>query len=445
VLASYTYGSSAAAHAIGNPTGISWGTNPAANKDTFTYDAEGRLKKQTRLVNGQSFAHETTAYDVLDRPVTVKLTNGTATETITIGYDHEGENTLTAGGTALIDAVGFTERGQLAFLGRVETAAAPVVPDTTLGYLGASGNFCLSSITNSGSSSLPDFTYSGYDSTGNLTGFSVSAGAKNYAYTYDELNRLKSVTGSISRGYTYDLLGNFGTMTVSGVTRTYAYAGSNLSGLMSIDNLPLAVDLTSGYDGRGNLKKYTKGGTAYELAFDAENRLASLKVGTGTPTLFEYDAAGQRVRATYPDGTSVYTPFPDYEISDPPGTGANTIRTTYRLAGQMVALRVQDGTTNTLYYPLTDHLGNVAALSDADGNLVSGSVAHYDPFGAFTPAAPTTNPVITNHGFTGHRHNNTGSNDLGLIYMNARYYLPEAGVFTSANTIVPDPMNPQSF
>jgi RHS repeat-associated protein len=151
------------------------------------------------------------------------------------------------------------------------------------------------------------------------------------------------------------------------------------------------------------------------------------------------------VRATYPDGTSVYTPFPDYEISDPPGTGANTIRTTYRLAGQMVALRVQDGTTNKLYYPLTDHLGNVAALSDADGNLVSGSVAHYDPFGSFAPTAPTTNPAITNHGFTGHRHNNTGSNDLGLIYMNARYYLPEVGRFISPDSLVPDPQNPQSF
>ena len=40
--------------------------------------------------------------------------------------------------------------------------------------------------------------------------------------------------------------------------------------------------------------------------------------------------------------------------------------------------------------------------------------------------------------------NNTG-NDLGLIYMNARYYLPEVGRFISADTIVPDPGNPQSY
>jgi RHS repeat-associated protein len=41
--------------------------------------------------------------------------------------------------------------------------------------------------------------------------------------------------------------------------------------------------------------------------------------------------------------------------------------------------------------------------------------------------------------------NNTATNDLGLIYMNARYYVGSIGRFASADTIVPDPANPQSF
>ena len=56
-------------------------------------------------------------------------------------------------------------------------------------------------------------------------------------------------------------------------------------------------------------------------------------------TTFFYDADGQRVMASRPDGVVVYTPFPDYEMEDPSGTGANTIRITYCLAGQMVAVR----------------------------------------------------------------------------------------------------------
>ena len=85
------------------------------------------------------------------------------------------------------------------------------------------------------------------------------------------------------------------------------------------------------------------------------------------------------------------------------------------------------------YFAYTDHLGNVAALSYTGGTLVPNSLARYDPFGAFT-TAPTTNPSITNHGFTGHRHNNTGTYDIGLIYMNARYYLPQVGRFNSTGS-----------
>jgi RHS repeat-associated protein len=32
-----------------------------------------------------------------------------------------------------------------------------------------------------------------------------------------------------------------------------------------------------------------------------------------------------------------------------------------------------------------------------------------------------------------------------LIYMNARYYVPSVGRFASADSIVPQPANPQSF
>ncbi len=34
---------------------------------------------------------------------------------------------------------------------------------------------------------------------------------------------------------------------------------------------------------------------------------------------------------------------------------------------------------------------------------------------------------------------------MALIYMNARYYLPETGQFISPDTIVSDPQNPLSY
>ena len=168
-----------------------------------------------------------------------------------------------------------------------------------------------------------------------------------------------------------------------------------------------------------------------------------------------YDADGQRVMTTQPDGTIIYTPFPDYELTDPPA-GADTVRTTYRLGGQIVAVQTKVGTAaGVFYFTYTDHLGNISAMSTTAGVYVADSRAWYDPFGAFisdpavnppdvTPV-PSSNPAISNHGFTGHRHNNTGTNNLGLIYMNVRYYLPEIGRFISPDTIVPEPANPQSY
>ncbi len=76
--------------------------------------------------------------------------------------------------------------------------------------------------------------------------------------------------------------------------------------------------------------------------------------------------------------------------------------------------------------------------------MVANSYAKYYPFGDWR-VEPTAG--LTDEGYTGHKHNNLGSgaDDVGLIYMNARYYVPSLGRFASADTIVPDPANPQSL
>ena len=89
---------------------------------------------------------------VLDQPWTLYAPSG---ESVTIAYDQEGANTLTAGGTTLIDAIGYNERGQLTLLSRANGA-----PDTTLLYHGAGSNFRLNKILHGGEGgTLPDFIY----------------------------------------------------------------------------------------------------------------------------------------------------------------------------------------------------------------------------------------------------------------------------------------------
>ncbi|MCB8952125.1 MAG: RHS repeat-associated core domain-containing protein [Ardenticatenales bacterium] len=72
------------------------------------------------------------------------------------------------------------------------------------------------------------------------------------------------------------------------------------------------------------------------------------------------------------------------------------------------------------------------------GGMVGGSRTRYLPFGAYRTAPTQT---FTDRGFTGQQHND----DLGLIYYNARYYLPGIARFVSADTVVPDAANPQAF
>lgn len=180
--------------------------------------------------------------------------------------------------------------------------------------------------------------------------------------------------------------------------------------------------------------------------FDAENRLASVRTGNQT-TSFYYDADGNRILTVLPNSTKVYTPFPEYEESVPT-SGPTTQRSSYFLAGQLMAVRVRTGTSGdgALYFAYTDHLGNVAVWTYSGGTLVANSLARYDPYGNYrTEPGTNANPDISDRGFTSHRMNNTGAYDLGLIYMNARYYLPEVGRFISADSIVPEPKDPQTY
>ena len=114
-------------------------------------------------------------------------------------------------------------------------------------------------------------------------------------------------------------------------------------------------------------------------------------------------------------------------------------RATYFLGGQAIALQVTGGSPQDgLYYILSDQLGSANTLVK-NGAVVSQQ--RFLPFGERRGWDDEAVAPWQNRGFTGHLHND----EVGLIYMNARYYVPSLGRFASADTIVPDPSNPQQF
>jgi YD repeat-containing protein len=195
----------------------------------------------------------------------------------------------------------------------------------------------------------------------------VNAATESYAFGYDALGNLMSRTGTApDMTYAYD--------NQPAVPNSLPAVEGGPQAVTRVDN-SVGADWSYDYDARGNLDdKYEGNVLTYDYEFDVEGRLTSVATNNETTT-FAYDAGGQRVLTTRHDGVLIYTPFPDYEMEDPPGAGGETFRITYRLAGQMVAVRA----AGVLYYTLTDHLGNVLLLAKTDGSILAGSAARIPP------------------------------------------------------------------
>ena len=104
----------------------------------------------------------------------------------------------------------------------------------------------------------------------------------------------------------------------------------------------------------------------------------------------------------------------------------------YTFAGQRIAMR-QAG---VVYYIHTDHLGSVSVVSDGSGALLAAQL--YYPYGEVRWRAGT---LPTDFTFTGQR----AEASIGLLDYRARYYDPALGRFVSADTLVPEPGNPQDL
>jgi RHS repeat-associated protein len=128
-------------------------------------------------------------------------------------------------------------------------------------------------------------------------------------------------------------------------------------------------------------------------------------------------------------------------------TPANTTyRVYYYAGGRPIAMREMppNDNTGTLYYLHSDHLGSTSVTTCGSGSCgTAGTVVAqqwYYPFGSVRGSVGT---LPTQRTFTGQYSHDAS---LGsLMHFNARYMSPLIGRFLSADSIVPEPGNPQAF
>ena len=112
--------------------------------------------------------------------------------------------------------------------------------------------------------------------------------------------------------------------------------------------------------------------------------------------------------------------------------------------GRIVAVHVDENSTESLYYVLTDHLGSWEKVLDESKNTVQQT--HFDPWGKRmsysawdTPQTQTT--FTFDRGFTGHEHYDC----IHVINANARLYDPIIGRFFSPDPFVQAPDFTQAY
>jgi len=176
------------------------------------------------------------------------------------------------------------------------------------------------------------------------------------------------------------------------------------------------------YDANGNMT----GGAGRSIIYDFENRAIQI-TKMGVTTDFVYDGDGGRVSKTVGGTTTTYI-GKHYLCEN--GACKRLI-----FSGDLRIAEVDSTSGDPIYFH-TDHLGSTGVVTDKLGNNIE-DITYY-PYGLSYSDTGTEN---VRYKFTGQELDFS----TDLYFYNARYYDPSLARFISADSIVPDPLDPQSF
>ncbi len=449
VTTGWTWGTSAAAHEIGQLASTTTGSGYTR---THGYDAYGRPATTTLTIDGTGYA-TTTAYTGDGRADTVTYPSGFVAKYVytSTGYLSQIKDNATA-------AVLWTTNARDAELHLTQsTLGNGVAVDQAFD----ANTGLIQQVAAGPSHAIATLSYA-FDTIGNLTSRQDTLLGYTEAFCYDALNRLTDsamtsggstcTTGSNHKSVTYNDIGNILTKTGAG---TYTYAAPHKHAVVHVTGTASgAANPYYRYDLNGNLACVSTSSSATytsctspvrTVSYTAFNMAATITQGASSYA-FSYDSEHQRIKQVAPGLTTLYLNAQGAMSEKLVGGSSTTWRDYIQADGKMVAQRdkvVSTGVVTWSYF-VTDHLGSVAVITNAAGAIAE--QLGYDAWGkrrnaAGTDAACGTISSAASRGFTGHEM----IDGLCLINMNARIYDPDLGRFMAADTMVADTLNLQDW
>jgi RHS repeat-associated protein len=396
-------------------------TQRVGPEGTTTYEyfpsGSGVATNQIKKITGFAGELQEFTYDAFGRVSTDKTTVDATTHTTSYTYNTYSDVTSTTYPSGFVLNTTYDANG---YLSTLKNGANTVTLFTNNGMNGfnqytayalgngksSSNSYYFGTPTRYLTSAVQDLNLSWNYQSGNLNSRYDAIKNKTESFSYDNLNRLltSSGTGLSTITMTYAGNGNISTKTDAG---NYSYGIGKINAVTAVTNPSANIPLI-----------------VHNVTYTPYFQPAQIVEGSHQMTL-TYGADYQRIKSVLTQNGSTLTTryyFGGYEKDI---TGGSTRHLHYISSGQnLVAMVLRENGTDTYYYTYTDHLGSILTLTNSGGTIVAEQ--NFDAWGrkrntsTWGYTGVQSVPSWLYRGFTGHEQ----LPEFGLINMNGRLYDP---------------------
>ncbi len=284
-------------------------------------------------------------------------------------------------------------------------------------------------------------TYSFNQQRGTLTSRNNVGFSHQENFGYDNLDRLTTIGGAVTKTMTYDTRGRITNNTDLG---DYVYESTSKYRLKEIT--PNATGET-----------YFQAHPTQQISYNAFKKPIDIDETGHGKVSFEYGPMMNRSHAYYGGDNADklerrykkhYSAITGTEIVEDTQTNSTKIITYVggdAYTAPIAHIKRTSDSLDEYHYLHRDYLGSILAITDADGDVIEkrqfGAWGSVDKFLDISSGTTFNHQSLLNRGYTGHEH----FFEVSLIHMNGRMYDSQVGRFLSPDNYIQEPFNTQNY